>query len=497
MEGRFWSLLVALLLCSTTISKAQEEDEWHYGTFPEGFLWGLATSSYQIEGGWNEDGKGESNWDFWSHENNGSNIAMGHNGDVACDSYHKFEEDVKMLKNMGAQFYRFSLSWPRIVPTGRIADGVNMAGIEYYNKLINALLAEGIQPFITLYHWDFPLALIEEKAWLGDAIVDHFADYARLAFSMYGDRVKYWLSFNEPHVFCLNEWNYLEHGGFEEPPERQYTCAHNVVKCHAKAWRIYDTEFRPIQGGKMGITLNVDWSEPKDSQDPEHVAASDRSMHFRYGWWANPLVKGEYPPIMRQLLDEKSEAEGRNSSRLPTFDKEWTEIINGTLDFLGFNHYGSHYVLPNLGGSGLEGDANTRTEGNANWNHSGIGWNVVPWGFRKALNWIHKEYSLPIYVTENGYGAQDTEGTEDIERINYYRGYINNCLKAVLLDGVDVRAYTAWSLMDNFEWLMGYTARFGVHWVDYNDPDRKRIPKDSVAVLTKIFADNGFPEPLN
>jgi lactase-phlorizin hydrolase len=156
-----------------------------------------------------------------------------------------------------------------------------MAGIEYYNKLIDALLAEGIQPFITLYHWDYPLALLEEGAWLGDGIVDHFADYARLVFTMYGDRVKWWLSFNEPHVFCLAEWNYVEHGAFEGPPEKQYICAHNVVKSHARAWRIYDEEFRGRQGGKMGITLNVDWSEPKDPNDPEHEAAMQRSMHSR------------------------------------------------------------------------------------------------------------------------------------------------------------------------------------------------------------------------
>jgi beta-glucosidase len=169
-----------------------------------------------------------------------------------------------------------------MVPTGRISDGINQDGINYYNNLINALVAQGIEPMITLYHWDMPLALVQKSnGWLNESVVDNFADFARLAFQSFGDRVKYWVSFNEPHVFCLADWNYLQHEPFEQPPEKPYICTHNVIKSHAIAFRIYDEEFRGNQGGLFGITLNCDWAEPKNRSDPEHLLASDRSMNFR------------------------------------------------------------------------------------------------------------------------------------------------------------------------------------------------------------------------
>jgi len=491
------SKLVVLTLLILGISHCSaQEDDFLQDTFPENFMWGLATSAYQIEGGWDADGKGENTWDFWSHENNGTNIADGKNGDIACDSYNNYLSDVYLLKNIGANFYRFSLSWSRIVPTGRVLDGINRPGITYYNNLINALLDEGIVPFITLYHWDTPMGLQNDGGWLNETIVDHFADFSRVVFREFGDRVKWWLTFNEPHVFCLADWNYGLHEPWEEPPEKPYICTHNVVKSHARTFRIYDTEFRPSQDGKLGITLNCDWSEPKNQSDPEHMAAMDRSMHFRYGWWANPLLRGEYPEVMRQLVDAKSEAEGRNQSRLPTFDAAWTDIVNGTLDFLGLNHYSTHYVLPSDGSNGwMDGDANIQSERDPSWNSSGIGWSVVPWGLRNVTTWVAREYQMPIYITENGYGAQESEGINDIERVNYYRAYINEVLKSIVYDGSDVRAYTAWSLMDNYEWTMGYTARFGVHYVDFEHPDRPRSPKRSAIELSHIFANNGFPPP--
>lgn len=176
--------------------------------------------------------------------------------------------------------YRFSLSWARIVPTGRVADGVNQAGLDHYNQMIDALLAADILPFVTLYHWDLPMPLVQDDAWLNETIANHFADYARVVFNEYGDRVKYWLSFNEPHVFCPSEWQYAQHGFFQDPPVKPYICAHNVIKSHALAYRIYDKEFRATQQGKVGITLNCDWPEPKDLSNATHVEASDRSMHF-------------------------------------------------------------------------------------------------------------------------------------------------------------------------------------------------------------------------
>lgn len=225
-------------------------------------------------------GKGESIWDFWAHENNGANIKDGSNGDIACDSYHKYKEDIRILKNLGVHFYRFSLAWTRIVPTGRISDGIEQAGIDYYNNLIDGLLAEGIEPFITLYHWDLPMGLQADGGWLNETVINHFADFSRIAFDAFGDRVKLWLTFNEPKVFCLADWNFGLHEPFEEPPEKPYVCAHHVVMAHALAYRIYEKEFKPTQNGQLGITLNSNWAGPKNESNPEDVAASERSMQF-------------------------------------------------------------------------------------------------------------------------------------------------------------------------------------------------------------------------
>lgn len=176
--------------------------------------------------------------------------------------------------------YRFSFSWARIVPTGRIADGVNQAGIDHYSRFIDALIDAGIQPFATLFHWDMPFPLVQDGAWLNETVINHFADYSRIIFREYGDRVKFWLTFNEPHVFCPSDWMYAQHNAFQDPPVKPYVCAHNVIKSHAVAYRIYDKEFRQEQQGKVGITLNCDWPEPKDPNNRTHVEASDRSMHF-------------------------------------------------------------------------------------------------------------------------------------------------------------------------------------------------------------------------
>lgn len=225
-------------------------------------------------------GKGESIWDFWAHENNGSNIADRSNGDVACDSYHKYKDDIRILKDLGVNFYRFSLAWSRIIPTGRGVEGVNQDGINYYNNLIDGLLAEGIQPFVTLYHWDLPQGLQTTNGWLNETIVDDFADYARIAFKAFGDRVKLWLTFNEPLVFCLVDWNYGIHNPFTEPPEKPYVCAHHVVMAHSKVYRMYEKEFKPHQKGELGITLNTNWAQAKNASDPADQAASARAMQF-------------------------------------------------------------------------------------------------------------------------------------------------------------------------------------------------------------------------
>jgi lactase-phlorizin hydrolase len=310
------------------------------------------------------------------------------------------------------------------------------------------------------------------------------------------------LTFNEPHVFCGAPWTYayLNSLKWNEPPEKPYQCAHNVIKAHALAWRLYDEEFRPSQNGQVGITLNCDWPEPLDPDNPAHQNASDRSMHFHYGWWAHPLMYGEYPPIMPELVDKASLIdEGREESRLPTFDLAWTTLINGTLDFLGLNHYFSYYVIPeNEQNSSLwlDGDADIFiAPDDPSWNHTATGWPITPFGIRKVATWVSRQYNMPIYITENGYGHWFNDTTDDPIREDFYRQYINNVLKSIREDGSDIRSYTAWSLIDNMEWDSGFTIRFGVHYVNYSDPELPRSPKRSAMLLKQIFADNGFPQP--
>ncbi|ODM94351.1 Lactase-phlorizin hydrolase [Orchesella cincta] len=488
--------MVGLVLVALSLTSAQNDSDFLYDYFPEDFEWGFATASYQIEGAWNVDGKGQNIWDEFTHRNV-SPIVDGSSGDVACDSYNKYLEDVELLKNTGVNFYRFSLSWSRLLPDGTNRT-VNQRGIDYYNKLINALIANGIEPMVTLYHWDLPLALQGVGGWTNETVVQHFENYARLAYSYFGDRVKQWITLNEPFVVCQ-----LGHGdGVHAPghtsPVEPYLCAHNILKSHASAYRLYERDFKESQGGQVGVTLDSGWYEPEDPNNPDHVEAAERAVLFKHGWYAFPIFFGDYPPVMRQLIDQKSEAEGLQESRLPEFDNYWSQQLNGSYDFLGLNHYTTELVVPeNRTDPGYSGDQNTRTYQSAEWPESASSWlKVVPWGFRKIMNWIKNTYGNPtLYVTENGFSDTDAEGVNDQGRVDYYRDYTNNMLKAIKLDGCNIKKYTAWSLIDNFEWARGYTERFGAHFVDFNDPARMRTPKRSQGYLKQLFADNGFPPP--
>ncbi|KAF4531659.1 hypothetical protein B566_EDAN016960 [Ephemera danica] len=453
--------LIALLLA--TINVIAQDDPFLNGTFPDGFLWGVATSAYQIEGAWNESGKGENIWDYMVH-NDPSSIADNSNGDIACDSYHLYETDIQIIKDMGLDFYRFSLSWSRILPTGRV-DIVNPDGINYYNRLIDSLLANGIQPLVTLYHWDLPQPLQEEfQGWLGEEVVEIFAQFADLVFSTFGDRVKYWITLNEPWVQAVEGYGF----GDMAPQMRgsgtkDYQAGHNLLKSHARAWHIYNETYRPIQ-------------------------QAERGMQFKLGWFAHPIftAAGDYPAVMKEYVLRHSLEEGFNQSRLPEFGPQWVDYIKGTSDFFGLNHYSTNLAeLHDYNFTLLVPSYPSDSE-------------VVPWGFRKLLNWMRVEYNnVPIFITENGYADYNDTGIQDIDRVNYYTDYINELMKAVVLDGCNVLGYAAWSIVDNFEWAEGYSARFGIHSVDFTDPARPRIPKASAATYKQIVADNGFPAGRN
>ncbi|ODN04810.1 Lactase-like protein [Orchesella cincta] len=467
------------------------KDDFIYGQFPSYFRWGIGTSSYQIEGAWNLDGKGENVWDNFTHTSP-SPIKDSSTGDIACDSYHKYEEDAKLVKSIGVDFYRFSISWSRILPLGT-KEKVNQAGIDYYNNLINSLLHHEVSPVISIHHWDLPQPLQDIGGWVNEDLIEHFGDFARILYQNFGDRVKQWFTFNEAWVICVMGYgDGIFAPGIKEISETPYKCIHTILKAHARAYRIYDEEFKSQQKGQVGITIDSGWLEPSDPNNPEDIEASERALQFKFGMFASPIVFGKYPDIVRKRVDERSKQEGRSTSRLPSFDKYWTDYIKGSYDIIGLNHYSSYLVTPASSdpGPGWYGDQDTATSQDPSWPETGSTWlRPVPWGFRKVLNWIKNTYNNPpLIVTENGYSDLPNVVLNDYGRIEYYKGYINNLLKAVIVDGCNVRGYSAWSLMDNFEWASGYTERFGLH-------NRERIPKESVKFLKNVFRSNGFRRP--
>lgn len=491
------TLISVLTVCLKVSPTYGQSDDFLYDTFPEGFRWGTATSAYQIEGGWNADGKGEQIWDRWCHE--GGRVALDETGDIACDSYNRYNEDIQIMKNMGVHFYRFSISWARILPDGTI-NNINEPGIDYYSRLIDGLLAADIEPMITLFHWDLPQALQDVGGWANDTIIEHFKEYSRLCFRRFGARVRMWLTFNEPWVITwLGYGSGVFAPGIKGPNVTVYTVTHNIIKCHAESWHIYDQEFRSSQRGRISITLDIDWKEPK-SNSPEDIAAADRAIDFKLGWYAHPiLVNGDYPASMKEHIGNHSLKEGLTESRLPVFTPQEIARNKGTYDYLGINHYSSVIVshFPReVSTLGWETDRDVHEESDPTWPTSGSNWLlVVPWGLRKILVWIKEHYNNPeVIITENGVSDIPAEfgSLNDQFRINFYRDYINNVLKAVKLDGCNVTGYTAWSLMDNFEWNDGYTATFGLHYINFTDPTRRRVPKDSAGFFKKLVADNGF-----
>nr|8IN1_A Chain A, Beta-Glucosidase [Aplysia kurodai]8IN1_B Chain B, Beta-Glucosidase [Aplysia kurodai]BAX08664.1 beta-Glucosidase [Aplysia kurodai] len=475
-----------------------DRDVFLYDTFPSDFMFGVATSAYQIEGAWNLDGKGPSIWDTFAHNNR---LASGQTGDVACDSYHLYMEDVRMLQHLGVNFYRFSIAWSRVMADGTPAT-TNQAGIDYYNKLIDALLAAGITPVVTLYHWDLPQALENDGGWKNDSVVDQFEAYARLCFEQFGDRVKYWITFNEAFVV-----SWLGYGigifapGIYDPGTSPYMVAHNIIRSHSRAYHLYSNNFQAKYKGKVGITLDIEWKEPL-TDSSEDAAAADRAMQFKLGWFANAIFagSGDYPQVMRQLVDEKSKRQGLAKSRLPSFTQAEKNLNKGAYDFLALNHYTTNPVnnqpRPNSQPN-YEQDQNIDTRYDPCWPDTDASWlKVNPWGIRKLLRWARDHYHNPeIIISESG--RPDGEDLTDDGRIYYYKYYINELLKAIKLDGVRVKGYTAWSLMDNLEWTSGYYAKFGLYHVDFNSPNRTRTPRTSATFYQQLIKDRGFPKPAS
>ena len=456
--------------------------------FPEGFIWGSATSSYQIEGAWDKDGKGPSIWDVFCMIP--GKVFNNENGNIACDHYHRIKEDVAMMKSLGLKAYRFSIAWSRILPAGR--GEVNQAGIDFYNTLIDELLAVGIEPWVTLYHWDLPAALeFEIDGWLGDDISDVFAEYADVCFKNFGNRVKNWITINEAWVVAILGYGHGVFAPGKKSNDLPYLAGHNLIKAHAKAVSVYRSKYQTTQKGHIGITNNCDWREPLSNSD-EDKAAAERALEFFLAWFADPIYKGDYPACMRERL----------GSRLPSFTDAEKELIKGSSDFFGLNHYTTMYASDATnsiekgsvyGNGGLSEDQDVNLSVSPEWGMTDMQWAIVPWGCRKLLEWIAQRYdNPPIFITENGCAFDDklVDGeVNDAERVAFFDGYLTSIHEAIQ-NGVNMQGYFIWSLMDNFEWASGYSKKFGITYIE--DESLNRIPKASALWYSDVIKNNGL-----
>jgi beta-galactosidase len=453
--------------------------------FPNNFVWGAATSSYQIEGATYEGGRGESIWDTFCQEP--GRISDGSNGDIACDHYHRFRQDVRLMAELGLQAYRFSIAWPRIFPNGNDVEP-NTDGIAFYNQLIDELLINNIEPWVTLYHWDLPQALEDQYGgWQSHQIVDDFAKYASKCFEVFGDRVTKWITINEAWTVAVQAY---EDGTkapakVDNPQVNVYRAGHHLLLAHARAASIYKRQYAARQKGVIGISNCGDFRYPLDPGSTEDQLAAERAMVFQYSWFTDPLVYGDYPEEMKDRIGD----------RLPTFTESQRQELLGSLDFMGLNHYSTLYASPRtnpLPYGGYWNDMDVTFSSDPAWRKNYMGWSTNPDGCRELLMWIGQRYpDLPIVITENG-TSEDEDALEtaqhDEGRRQYFESYIRACGEAIDR-GVLLTGYFAWSLFDNFEWEYGYTRRFGICYVDFTT--LVRTPKSSALWYRQTILANG------
>ena len=437
--------------------------------FPKGFVWGCATSSYQIEGASNEDGKGESIWDRFCHEP--GHIKNGDTGDLACDHYHRYRQDVALMKELGLKGYRFSISWPRIFPEGK--GQVNRKGLDFYSRLVDELLAAGITPFPTLYHWDLPQALQDQGGWANRDTAQHFADYCAAVVDHLGPRAKSWMIFNEPWMFTILGYMAGIHAPGLRDPSMALRTTHIANLAQGLAVRAVRATGK---AEAVGTAFSMNGIYPASNSE-EDRAAVERLHGFNNAWFLETVQNGRYP---------EAYVGGAPLERMGVQPGDM-ETIKAPLDFVGINLYTRLVVAHNPHDENL----GIRILSVPNAERTDFGWEVYPDAIHQAIMRTWNDYRLPIYVTENGcsYGdAPDENGiVDDDRRVSFYRRYIAQVARAIH-DGADVRGYYAWSLLDNFEWAEGYSQRFGLAYVDY--PTQRRIIKKSGYWYRDLIAAN-------
>lgn len=435
--------------------------------FKKNFTWGAATASYQIEGGWNADGKGLGIWDVFSH--NPGNIIESHTGDIASDHYHKFKEDVHIMKELGLTAYRFSISWPRILPNG--TGKINENGIKFYSELIDELLKNNIEPYITLFHWDYPYELYKKGGWLNDKSVDWFSDYAELIAERFSDKVKYFMTFNEPQAIVGGGYadGYLA-PGLKCCYSDLFQICHNILKAHGAAvikmrksakQKIY-IGYAPT--GKIAYPTTSNKADIEAAKHKTFACNPIESATRGLSWWLDPVFLGKYPEDGLKMYE----------AFLPQITEDDMKLISQPLDFHGQNIYDGIEVRANKNGEPEIVEQSIGHPKNA------AQWPITP----KVLYWgpkfLWERYKLPFYITENGMSAHDAISLDgkvhDPNRIDFMHRNLLELEKAAA-DGVDICGYFHWSLLDNLEWHKGYTERFGLVFVDYET--QNRIIKDS------------------
>lgn len=451
--------------------------------FQDGFLWGAATAAYQIEGAVNEDGRGPSIWDTFAHTP--GMVQNNENGDIACDHYHRWRDDVELMRQIGLSAYRFSIAWSRVMPDGRAP--VNQAGLDFYDRQVDGLLEAGIEPFVTLYHWDLPQALQDRGGWLERDTVDRFADYAAAVAHRLGDRVTHWITQNEPYTAT-----FLGHYRGENAPgirdlSSAIRVAHHLMLSHGRAAQVLRTMRATAQ---VGISLDLSPVLPASDSEADVEAAQEMDIHLNR-WFLDPIFGRGYPTglaVQASLLEMATN---------PMTLQADLEEISVPLDFLGVNYYASKYarrVPPERELLGFEaiGPGELAARG---FELTSLGWPVIPDGLRELLLRVQRDYSPPpIYITENGAAFSDqviNASVDDPRRIAYLEGHLQAVHEAIT-EGLPVKGYFVWSLMDNFEWDLGYDPRFGIVYVDYET--QQRIPKASARWYRRVCAENALPD---
>lgn len=447
--------------------------------FAKDFVWGAATSSYQIEGTGRDSGKGQNIWDVFTKEP--GRVYEGHTGDIACDHYHRFREDVAYMKELGLKGYRFSIDWSRVLPEG--TGKVNEKGIDFYNALIDELLEQGIEPYIILYHWELPYEIYKRGGWMNPEIVEWFGQYARLVAERFSDRVKYFFTLNEPQCFVgLGFLQGCHAPGVKAPLRDTFEMAHNALKAHGRAVQMLRAYGK--QNVQIGYAPTSGMCYP-EKETPKDIEAARKALFalpddlsnwtWNVSWWSDPVILGKYP----------EEGMKKYEKYLPVITDEDMKLISQPIDFYGQNIYNGRCIRMGTDGRPEE------VRRPAGFPKTATNWPVTPEALYWGPKFLYERYRKPIYITENGMACHDTVSQDgkvhDPNRIDFLARYLKNLKRAA--EEIDIRGYFQWSLMDNFEWDKGYAERFGIIYVDFET--QERIWKDSAYWYRDLIRRNG------